>query len=188
MWGNRCARVQTRLPLLASGELIGLDRRRAERHLLVCARCQQRLSELKKALDVLHSEADRSLFPVNSLSLWPALARQIEETRRPVAVWSTREPRLATWATAALILGILLTTWFLRPTGDVNQVVVRPPQPPVPGTATQAGKLAAPIAAPVASKGESPPKEDSTIAESSPPRIAVDSDRSGSASESRYTQ
>jgi len=37
MWGNHCTRVQAFLPLLASGELRGVDRRRAERHLLICA-------------------------------------------------------------------------------------------------------------------------------------------------------
>jgi anti-sigma factor RsiW len=80
----RCRWVRARLPLLAGDELAGSERRRVERHLLGCSDCRQRRVVLTNALDVLHAAAAQSPVEPEAPSLWPALARQIRESRRPV--------------------------------------------------------------------------------------------------------
>jgi hypothetical protein len=86
--GRRCRWVGRRLPLLAGDapELTGADRRKVERHLIVCPDCRKRQDSLAGALDVLHAAAAAGLEPVLSgprgtSSLWPALERQIREER-----------------------------------------------------------------------------------------------------------
>jgi len=79
----RCRWVRARLPLLAGHELTGSERRRVERHLIGCLGCRERRAVLTNALDVLHAAAVRSPLKSEAPSLWPALARQIRESRRP---------------------------------------------------------------------------------------------------------
>ncbi|MGE5756247.1 MAG: zf-HC2 domain-containing protein [Planctomycetaceae bacterium] len=81
----RCRWVRARLPLFAGDELAGSERRRVERHLIGCSGCRQRRAELAGALDVLHAVASQSPVGPEAPSLRPALARQIRESRRPVA-------------------------------------------------------------------------------------------------------
>src|SRR4051794_19162891 len=81
----RCKWVCDRLPLLVDGELRGLDRRRVERHLIGCPHCRQRQAALGQALEALRTVAATSPASSEAPSLWPALARQIRESRRPVA-------------------------------------------------------------------------------------------------------
>jgi anti-sigma factor RsiW len=188
MWVNHCTRVQACLPLLASGELRGLDRRRAERHLLICARCRHRLSALHNALSVLHSVADVPLLRPDSPSLWPTLTQQIEESRRPAATWGPFRTQLAGWSAAAAVLGILATTWILRPTSPVKTALPSPP--PATKAIIQAHKPTPRIAVPVASGRDSSPKESLSPVESSvSARLAIEPDRSTSvASDTRDTQ
>jgi hypothetical protein len=80
----RCRWVRARLPLLAGDELAGSERRRIERHLIGCSGCRQRRAVLTNALDILHAAAVQSPVGPEAPSLWPALARQIRESRRPV--------------------------------------------------------------------------------------------------------
>ena len=80
----RCRWVRARLPLLAGDELVGFERRRVERHLIGCSSCRQRRAMLTNALDLLHATAVQSPVGSEASSLWPALARQIRESRRPV--------------------------------------------------------------------------------------------------------
>ena len=86
MGSFRCRWVRDRLPLLAGDELGGSERRRVERHLIACPGCREHRDALSRALEVLATAS--AVSPVGSAaapSLWPALARQIRESRRPVA-------------------------------------------------------------------------------------------------------
>lgn len=82
--GNlRCKWVHDNLPLLAGGELVGLDRRKVERHLIGCPECRQHQVALVDAVGVLHAVAAHAPVRPDAPSLWPALARQMRESRRP---------------------------------------------------------------------------------------------------------
>ena len=86
MGNPRCKWVRDRLPLLAGGELAGVERRRTERHLIGCSQCRSHRLALGAALDALHAAAaGPPPTAAASPSLWPALARQIRESRRPAA-------------------------------------------------------------------------------------------------------
>lgn len=93
MWNKTegCEWSLKRLPLLADDELIGADRRRVERHLIGCANCRERLRSDRAALALLQIAAQEdpdtcSLVGDRSDSvLWPAIARQIRESRREPA-------------------------------------------------------------------------------------------------------
>src|SRR4051794_10101516 len=101
--GNlRCKWVRDRLPLLIGDELRGLDRRRVERHLIGCPRCRQHQASLGQALGALRTVAATVLAPLDAPSLWPALARQIRESRRPVPTPTFPTPfaRLLAWPRA----------------------------------------------------------------------------------------
>jgi len=76
--------VRERLPLLAGDDLQGPDRRWVERHLIGCSRCRQHHATLGEALRVLRFAATTPPILADTSSLWPALARQIRESRRPV--------------------------------------------------------------------------------------------------------
>lgn len=105
---NSCRWVQSRLPLLAGNDLVGPDRRRTERHLVTCPECRRHLSALRDVLGTLHRAAEiPALRPGDDRPLWPALARQIRESRRssPFAIpW-----RPAISPTFALSATLLLT-------------------------------------------------------------------------------
>jgi anti-sigma factor RsiW len=81
----RCRWVRARLPLLASLELVGFERRQVERHLIGCPECRQRRAMLSETLEVLHTAGALSPTKPDAPSLWPALALQIRESRRPVS-------------------------------------------------------------------------------------------------------
>jgi hypothetical protein len=89
MGSPRCQWVRDRLPLLAGGDLHGPDRRWVERHLIGCVPCREHQAALGQALDVLRMAATTATASGSSLpqapSLWPALAQQIRESRRPVS-------------------------------------------------------------------------------------------------------
>lgn len=93
MWTSVCVRVRSRLPLLAGGELVGPERRLAERHLLGCDRCRRRLADLRSSQGVLRAAAGRDPVEPEAPSLWPVLARQIRESRRPAQGWNRVDPR-----------------------------------------------------------------------------------------------
>jgi hypothetical protein len=81
----RCRWVRARLPLLAGQELVGFERRQVERHLIGCADCRQRRASLSDTLEVLRTAGAQSPAKAEAPSLWPALALQIRESRRPVS-------------------------------------------------------------------------------------------------------
>lgn len=111
MGNPRCKWVRDRLPLLEGGELVGSDRRKVERHLIGCPACRQYQGAIGKTLEVLRAASDCNPIASDVPSLWPALARQIRESRRPAAtpafwpVWS----RWAFWPVVGLgvSLGLL---------------------------------------------------------------------------------
>lgn len=129
-----CRRVAGWLPLLAGAELHGEERRRAQRHLIGCPSCRATLAAHERALAALQSLAQHDPAPsrptvlsltgaapeavptaIDSVpapagSLWPALARQIEESRRPGgSPWAERPGhRPWRWALAGLAAGVLL--------------------------------------------------------------------------------
>jgi len=63
--------------------LTGSDRRKLERHLIGCTDCRDRLASLCASLGALQALGAGDLPSADSPSLWPALARQIREERRP---------------------------------------------------------------------------------------------------------
>jgi len=84
MMGNpRCHWVRDRLPLSVGDDLRGLDRRLVERHLIGCPQCRQHQAALGQALETLRTVAATTPTSPDAPSLWPALARQIRESRRP---------------------------------------------------------------------------------------------------------
>lgn len=133
-----CKWVRDRLPLLAGGELLGLDRRRVERHLIGCPRCRQDREALGQALDVLHAAATRSPARPDAPSLWPALARQIRESRRPAPAVSLAWPRFVLWPAFgmgfALLAALCAAVAFGgKPTKTVGLTRVSKPRPPSVG-------------------------------------------------------
>ncbi len=115
-----CRWVCRRLPLLVGGELAGAERRRVERHLIGCASCRERRAASTRSLAVLQEIAVQGSVGAGlrssngSSSVWPALARQIRESRHEAGrvrswkdqiTWSAARYGLA----ASLILGL---TWF----------------------------------------------------------------------------
>jgi anti-sigma factor RsiW len=111
MWNDSCRWARERLPLMAGGELVGNDRRKTERHLIGCADCRGRLASLNSSLGVLHAMAAEPSVSNDAPSLWPAIARQIRETRRPEpSFWSQFEfrPFSSAWVPAGIAAGVLL--------------------------------------------------------------------------------
>jgi hypothetical protein len=128
-----CRWIKGRLPLLAGGELLGLERRLVERHLLGCPGCRARLAAHAEALAALRAAGRVEPASPQPGALWPALARQIAETRRAPAstvdYWSGR--RRARWirlglaaSVLALIAAVGAAAWTV---GQHSQVVARPP-------------------------------------------------------------
>ena len=107
-----CRWVSRRLSLLVGAELIGADRRRVERHLIGCDLCRERRDAAARSLALLHlarepHPPDGS--PADAPSLWPALARQIRESRRTAGTqpaWS--RPFNENWARLALAASVLI--------------------------------------------------------------------------------
>lgn len=127
---NGCKSTRPRLPLLAGGELLGNERREVERHVIGCSTCRRHLESLRQSLHVLHVAAESAPVGPDAPSLWPALSRQIRESRRPVAVsWISRFawPAVGMAATLALAVGTLLVSQPVAPRRPATQVIHKPP-------------------------------------------------------------
>jgi anti-sigma factor RsiW len=85
MGNPRCKWVRDRLPLLADNELVVADRRKVERHLIGCSLCREHRIALEHALEVLHAARAEGPSRPQVPSLWPELALQIRQSRRPAA-------------------------------------------------------------------------------------------------------
>ncbi len=136
MGRETCRWVADRLALLAGGELLGLERRRVERHVLGCPSCRDRLDRLRDALATLHTASQFDPVPADAPSLWPALARQIQESRRNPSPQRVRL-RLRTWVRLGLAATVLaaasgLGVWALSQKYDVTVRVDVKPKNPMP--------------------------------------------------------
>lgn len=125
---NRACRwVSRRLPLLAGGELAGIDRRRVERHLIACPACRDELAGASRSVALLQGfGAATCRAGEDSPSLWPDLARQIRESRhgvRPRAPWAwstlpaAGRPGLRVALGLAAAAGFALAVGVLAPSG-----------------------------------------------------------------------
>ncbi len=92
MKNEHCRWVRDRLPLLAGGDLGIDDRRGAERHLIGCPDCRGRHQALDGAIRALRAAAATLPVRDDAPSIWPALSRQIRESRhRPARLsWLDR--------------------------------------------------------------------------------------------------
>ncbi len=103
----RCRWVRHRLPLLAGGELGMEERRRVERHLIGCLDCRGRRDASEGSLAVLRAFANQPPARAEAPSLWPALDRQIRQSRHLPARPSWRD-RLGFRVGPAMGLGLSL--------------------------------------------------------------------------------
>ncbi len=118
MWDSTCRWARPRLALLAGGELAGEDRRKAERHLIVCGECRTRLASLRESLGALQIAATSLVPSPDSPSLWPALARQMREARHPEPAAYSFRPMWVGLAASALVIG--LAAWSMGGRGGSN--------------------------------------------------------------------
>lgn len=117
MGNPRCRWVRDRLPLLAGDDLVGPDRRRVESHMVGCSGCRRHREALGRALRALEAASASSPARPDAPSLWPDLARQIRESRRPHRgptfdfgiSFSFAPPQVRRWPAFGLILGLLAT-------------------------------------------------------------------------------
>jgi hypothetical protein len=132
-----CRWVLARLPLAAGGDLVGPERRRVERHLVGCADCRARLVSLRAAVGALHAAAAVPVAAAAGPSIWPALARQIRESRHPgagAAAWPIR--RVLTWGVTGLAAASVLLALALV---GLRQIPGRRPGSPTVAQASQRG-------------------------------------------------
>ena len=126
-----CAWSRVRLVLLAGGELLGLERRRVERHVLVCTDCRNRLASANRAVEALHTAAaidPRALGESPEVmaqpSLWAGVQRQIAESGRTVPhawrweVWPTfdglRAPSRLAWSAFGLAVCLITSVVYVN--------------------------------------------------------------------------
>ncbi len=163
-----CKWVRDRLPLLVGEELLVADRRRVDRHLIDCPSCRQHRIALEQALQVLYAGATHSPSQTDAPSLWPDLARQIRQSRRPASSspwnwsWSRFEiwPAIGLCASLALVVAIAVLGTARGKVADTRARMVvdtRPiAQPPVVVTE------APPAAQPESNLEATAPAEDAT--------------------------
>lgn len=192
--GNlRCKWVHDRLPLLAGDDLRGMERRRVERHLIGCSRCRHDRAALEQSLGVLHAVAAEPPARPDAPSLWPELARQIRESRRPargsLGTFPLALPRwlMTPWPAPAMGVGLALVVATLVVLGAIRQIDVaeselaenaRPIAAPAPRSlaAPAPALVVAEVAAP-ASPDAKPANETPVAAESVPaPQLGYDLD------------
>lgn len=143
---DTCRWVRARLPLLAGDDLLGTERRRAERHLIGCRDCRRHLESLRSAVVALRSAAAAEPAPelTRAPGLWAELERQIHESRRAVALaW----PRLLAWSAAAA-LALSATLGVLAARRDR----ARPPEAPPVARTRPAPAIPAPVAVPASAE------------------------------------
>jgi anti-sigma factor RsiW len=177
MRNPRCRWVRDRLPLLAGDDLVGPDRRRVESHLVGCPGCRRHLVAFDHALRALETASASSPARPDAPSLWPDLARQIRESRRPhrgptfdFDPFNFRfdPPRVGFWPAFGLLLGMLATV------GAMVAVRKRIDAPRAATTANATRSIAIPMMTPkvVEQPRDPAPRTDlpSSVAENVPPQ------------------
>jgi len=161
MGNPSCKWVRDRLPLLAGAELWGLDLRRVERHLIGCPKCRHQRTSMDQALEVLHIASAESPTQPDSPSLWPGLARQIRESRRPAPAPSFTWPRqFGLWPAFGLSLGLIAAVVAIgarsQHANTPVKIAVRtfPTVAPVAAPAPVVSKIEAPAPSHEATKGQ----------------------------------
>jgi Putative zinc-finger len=132
---HQCRWVNHRLPLLAGGDLGVEERRKVERHLIGCPGCRGRRDASAGALAALRLLGEESPSKVDAPSLWPALARQIRQSRHaspPPSWWESPLPRPWGIAGLATALGVVLAASVASPPADFEEI-----PGPVPAVATE---------------------------------------------------
>ena len=98
-----CAWTRTRLGLFVGDDLIGPERREVERHLISCAKCRTQLEKHEESFSALRAVAGAGPVLSDATSVWPALERQIRESRHTAPIfWGWTRSALALAATLAL--------------------------------------------------------------------------------------
>lgn len=129
---HQCRWTRDRLPLLDGGEIAPDDRRKVERHLIGCPDCRDRREVAGRTLGILRSAAQVPSTREDAPSLWPALARQIRESRHLPTVQPTWRDRVETaWSTIGPVswpaLGLAVSLGGLMAVAILSQTVMHPP-------------------------------------------------------------
>jgi anti-sigma factor RsiW len=162
-----------------------MDRRRVERHLIGCPQCRQELAALERALGVLHRVSAEPAAKPDASSLWPELARQIRESRRParsplgsfLAAWPRRfELGPVLGLGVGLLVTIVVAVGAHRQINDAQSSILRNARPIAPSVPIAA--LPAPAETTASGPEASRPQAEAPgIAETVPaPRVGYDLD------------
>ena len=141
---HQCRWVNRRLPLLAGGELGGLERRKVERHMVGCADCRGRRDASLGALAALRSLREQPPSSVDAPSLWPSLARQIRQSRHAQPAlpwWDDLLPRPWGFVGVATALAVVLAAAIALPARQ-------PEVPPAPAPLATLGEARVPAIVP----------------------------------------
>ena len=145
MWNDRCRWVRHRLPLLAGDDLLGAERRRAQRHLLGCLPCQHRLEELRVALGVLQVAAAETPVRSGRPSLWPEVSRLVREERHATLSsrsWGVSWSNAGFWSGLAVAAVLIVAVSLIHRPGpgrdplaqSLQTTSVTPPAPKLAST------------------------------------------------------
>jgi anti-sigma factor RsiW len=129
--------------LWVSDDLIGADRRRVERHLIVCPECRRHERALAASLRVLRRTSAQSPVSDSAPSLWPSLARQIRESRhtpQTSPVFAALRPLLGPWPLLGLSMGLFvaaaLTLGIFHQLAQTRALISTNARPSRPATTT----------------------------------------------------
>lgn len=131
MWNDACRWARPRLALLAGDELTGDERRRAERHLIGCPVCRDRMEALRSSLGALRTLGETGP-DIDAPSLWPALARRIQESRHPEPTfgYGARPAWIGLGVAASVSLAVgLAASWSMMGARTTTPIRVATPAP-----------------------------------------------------------
>jgi len=158
------------------------ERRRVERHLIGCPDCRDRRSASVDALSALRAFAGEAPARPDAPSLWPALARQIRESKhaspRPAWSWSWLFSQVSPAMSFGLALGSVMVVGFaLGRTAPTPAVATAPATGGAAPRASHADKV---TAKPRGALPDTPPRSAKLLTQSGdpfrPPNTRVDYD------------
>ena len=185
MGNSGCQWVRVRLPLLAGDELPGTERRKVERHLIGCPGCRARQGACEQALTALRSAALGAPGHLEAPSLWPDLARQIRQSRRPAPFsWLFAWPgfRIAPvlavgTGVLSLVVGLVVTRQEFAKAQAQIASGTRPLVSPSRSEALHPVPQLVRTSQPAPNREPSRPAVETTVAENTPPRVDYHLDR-----------